>query len=800
MLFISLFSICISIFILLKSTHSRIQRIIFISLIFISLFLIGGYFISDMLTHDGFNEAVLYHLHTGLAGSGLKDFWKIILLGVIVFIAIIYLCIVLYSKMYSTTDKKFIYKFSAIGLILFSFISNPIFKDMTVFFTKSNNDFFQYYIYPSEKIKLSKKKNIVYIYAESLEKTYFDNNIFPNLITNLKKLEQKSIDFTNIFQAYSTGWTIAGMTASQCTIPLITPSGINSMNGLKDNFLQNALCLGDILKDNNYTLEYFGGSSLKFAGKGNFYKSHSFDKVFGKEELKHLLKDKKYITGWGLYDDTLLDIVYKEFENLSRSNRNFFLATLTLDTHHPEGHSSKTCIDNNIYYKDGSNSMLNAIKCSDYLLAKFINKILKSPYAKNTIIILGSDHYAMPNKIYNMLETGDRKDLLMIIDGNNTNKTTISKLGTTLDIAPTILNLLGAKNPNFGLGRNLLDDNVSLINIFKQNQKYTVQSNVSQYKKNSLDILSLDAKLISWRDFFLLFWSFPKITHDITINPKNKTLKIGNKDIAYPSILELKNKTSVIPYFNFNSRGRLENKLQRLGSTPYIWIDNCIYMQPVMYIKQRNDKQCIAFGRRNQPLLYIKQLNQVNTIPLELIDEIKKPEDINEDKFNNFGYKKSLLTYIPNNYNQHTFPKELKSYKNIDEFLIKNIKNPNKLILITASRFNFGKNHQQFKSYIGYLKSRFANINNNKLYCGIFNKNHIIQEVISKHNPKISIEINGFKIDMQQTGNANLEHSSIYINGVDISPNRSGINIVILSLDTGKVETLSIESSIDSIE
>lgn len=794
MLFFSILSIIVSIFLLLRSTRNKLIRVTFSILIFISLFLIASYFISNLLTHDGFNEAVLYHLYTGLSGSGLKDFWQIIIIGIVIFIIIISISILLYLKMYSANEKRFFYKFIAIIFILFSFITNPIFKDFAVFFTKGNNDFFQYYLYPTQKIVLSKNKNIVYIYAESFEKTYFDETLFPKLTSNLKDIKEQSIDFTNIFQAYNTGWTIAGMTASQCAIPLITPSGINSMNGLKDNFLQNAICLGDILKENNYTLKYFGGSSLKFAGKGNFYKSHSFDKVFGKEELKPLLKNKKYITGWGLYDDTLLDIVYQEFEKLSASNQKFFLATLTLDTHHPTGHSSKTCIQNNIFYNDGSNSMLNAIKCSDYLISKFIHKILNSKYAKDTIIVLASDHYAMPNKVYNTLEKGNRKNLLLIIDGNLTKGTQIDKLGTTLDIAPTILGLLGAKNPNFGLGRNLLDTKTSLINTLKKDIKYSKKSTMSNYQKNSLDILSLDQKLISWRDFFLLFWSFPQVTQDIKINSKEKILNINKKSIAYPSILELKNQTSLVPYFNFNSRGRLENKLQRLNTASYIWIDKCAYMQPTINVKKQTDLECVAFGKRNKPYLYIQSLNKLKKIPLELLEEIKKKHSIDNKKFINSNYSKISFNKPLGNYNEHTFPKNLASYKDIDTYLVKNIEDKNKLVLITSSRFSFDQNQSNFIHCFDKVQSKLTNITNNHLYCGIFYKSKVLKESISDQNPNFYITFKGYTINISQTGNANLEHSSIKINGLDVSPNRSGMNIVILTLDSGDIETLSIET------
>ena len=85
-----------------------------------------------------------------------------------------------------------------------------------------------------------KPRNIVWLYLESLERTYLDESLFPGLMPNLGSLEEESVSFTNVHQIYGTGWTIAGMVASQCGIPLVTPNGNkNSMSGM-DQFLPGA--------------------------------------------------------------------------------------------------------------------------------------------------------------------------------------------------------------------------------------------------------------------------------------------------------------------------------------------------------------------------------------------------------------------------------------------------------------------------------------------------------------------------------------------------------------------------------
>ena len=89
--------------------------------------------------------------------------------------------------------------------------------------------------------------------------------------------------------------------------------------------------------------------------------------------LGHEIPYPSSLRGWGLYDDSLFDLAYNNFVELSKKRNKFAMFLLTLDTHHPNGHPSKSC--ENISYGDGSNPMLNSVACSDYLIAGFIEKI-----------------------------------------------------------------------------------------------------------------------------------------------------------------------------------------------------------------------------------------------------------------------------------------------------------------------------------------------------------------------------------------------------------------------------------------
>ncbi|MBX4389135.1 hypothetical protein K4H03_23960, partial [Mycobacterium tuberculosis] len=99
---------------------------------------------------------------------------------------------------------------------------------------------------------------------------------FPNLTPELGRIKAEAIDFSNTMQLPGTDYTIAGMVASQCGIPLFAPFEGNASASVSSFFPQN-ICLGDILKNSGYENYFVQGANLRFAGKDVFLKSHGFD-------------------------------------------------------------------------------------------------------------------------------------------------------------------------------------------------------------------------------------------------------------------------------------------------------------------------------------------------------------------------------------------------------------------------------------------------------------------------------------------------------------------------------------------
>src|SRR5690606_1491783 len=96
---------------------------------------------------------------------------------------------------------------------------------------------------------IARPKNIVWIYGESLERTYLDQEAFPGLLPGLSQLVRQGLDFRDIASPQGTGWTIAGIVGSMCGVPLTATRGDENSLGRMSEFLPGARCLPEYLAE-----------------------------------------------------------------------------------------------------------------------------------------------------------------------------------------------------------------------------------------------------------------------------------------------------------------------------------------------------------------------------------------------------------------------------------------------------------------------------------------------------------------------------------------------------------------------
>jgi hypothetical protein len=579
MIYLSLPLTLLAVYMAKHQAHSRLFSATFSLLVFLSLLMTGVYYASDQLTGSGIDESVLYHLRADLQGAGFNEFSGLIFISAFYCIAVIIVSALAYRITRTNTRPRYRPAKVTMALLFLAvaYLVNPGFSQLRDVYASSIAP--PRTVQPPEQfIPIShitfsqNRKNVVYLFLESLERTYFDETLFPGLLPRLKRLQDESISFTEIEQVFGTGWTVGGMTAAKCGIPLVTPSHGNSMSGT-DLFLPEATCLGDVLVENGYALNYLGGADLEFAGKGSLFRTHGFESVEGLQELRGLVDDPGYLSSWGLYDDSLFAIARDRYAQLTKRDVPFGLFLLTLDTHHPNGHLSASCQDT--AYRDGRNPILNAVHCADQIVADFIQFIRQSEAFANTVLVVASDHLAMRNTAWDQLQKGDRRNLFMVF-ADGLEPAAVSRSGSLLDVAPTVLHLMGGSVDAFGFGRSLLADPPTLAE--------------SEPSLNDL--------LAGSRGYLSSLWDFPRIDRGIRVDVAARQLFLGDRYVRFPALFLINEDLSVNEiHFEIASATKLRNKVATLPyDQRFVWVDECESTGMLAEGVGKEGRTCAVYG------------------------------------------------------------------------------------------------------------------------------------------------------------------------------------------------------------
>ena len=452
---------------------------------FVAFFLSFSAFWVNTNFGDPSLEQVLYHLQFGMDGLVDTDagivrsfvseclYWPLVLaFTLVVFERLLGYFLINRLKTYKTHSSSFDQALEKVSKIVYWLINHraPLyallgglvyfgvqFSLLTYVHQKFGRDYFaENYLNPKNvQITAKKPKNLVLIYVESLENAYRDENLFgKNLLKSLDKIG--GVSFNSYRQAPGTGWTIAGITSTNCGLPLksVTLYGGNDQGENIKSFLPKAICLGDVLHAHGYHNVYFGGDALAFSGKGKFFQDHHYDEVYGREELKGALTTAQ-MNYWGLYDDDLLVKVKAKLISLHDKKQPFNLTFTTIDTHGPDGFFSKLC------QKNGAKVFTEVVECTSNQVTDFINFIKKKGYLKDTNVVILGDHLAMYNPVHEKLDAVHERHIYnQFISHKKITKTRDDIL--EFDMFPTILEFIGfhIEGGKLGLGYTAITPNL----------------------------------------------------------------------------------------------------------------------------------------------------------------------------------------------------------------------------------------------------------------------------------------------------------------------------------------------------
>lgn len=343
-------------------------------------------------------------------------------------------------------------------------------------YIKSNmetSSFFEKEYVNPKKVNLKfpeKKRNLIYIFLESMEATYTDKEhggaFDVNYIPELTDLAENNINFSpnnNVGGGYmftGTTWTMGGLVAETAGIPIKNVFGANDERSYESGLVNGAWSLGDILAKEGYHQSIMVGSDLNFGGRKAYFSGHgNFDTYDYYTAIEDGVIPEDYYVWWGLEDDKLFDWAKDEILKIADEDEPFNFMMLTVDTHASEGYTSDFCSNE---YDD---PYMNSIACSSMQLAEFVEWIQEQDFYENTTIVLTGDHVSMNNYSFDDIPDDYERGVYNVyinsaVDTDNNKNREFS----TFDYYPTTLASLGVKikGNRLGLGTNLFSNKETL--------------------------------------------------------------------------------------------------------------------------------------------------------------------------------------------------------------------------------------------------------------------------------------------------------------------------------------------------
>lgn len=308
------------------------------------------------------------------------------------------------------------------------------------------------------------KRNLIYIFLESMEMTYADKEnggaFKQNVIPELTQLAQENEDFSGksnkLNGGYSmpgTTWTMGAMFGQTSGLPLNTSIDANGMD-TQDSFFPGITTLGDILQNEGYSQTLLIGSEATFGGRKLYFTDHGqYDIMDYDYAHDNGLIPEDYKVWWGYEDEKLFGFAKEKLLELSQQDNPFNLTMLTVDTHFEDGYVCDICSDT-----FGDNQYANVMACSSRQVKEFVDWVQQQDFAADTTIVISGDHPTMDSDFCEDVDKDyERRVYTTYINADAEKQTEKKRKYTIFDDFPTTLSAMGAQieGDRLGLGTNL---------------------------------------------------------------------------------------------------------------------------------------------------------------------------------------------------------------------------------------------------------------------------------------------------------------------------------------------------------
>ena len=271
-----------------------------------------------------------------------------------------------------------------------------------------------------------RRLNVVLISIESLSAGYSGTyGREQSLTPQLDALSKDSLLFTRL---YATGTrTVRGLEALALSVPPTPGESI-----VKRPHNEGLASLAEVFNQKGYVSQFLYGGYGAFDNMNYFFGNNGYQ-VHDREQI-----DKSTIHHaniWGVSDEDLYTMALGEFDKVSAAGKPFFAHVMTTSNHRPY-----TFPAGRGPWPQGKRE--SAVAYSDWAIGDFLKRARTKPWFANTVFVFTADHCA---------SSGGKASLpvfryhipLWIYSPGNIAPARWERLASQIDIAPTLLGLLG---------------------------------------------------------------------------------------------------------------------------------------------------------------------------------------------------------------------------------------------------------------------------------------------------------------------------------------------------------------------
>lgn len=328
-------------------------------------------------------------------------------------------------------------------------------------------------------VQRDKPLNLVIVLQESMGATFVESLGGLPVTPELERLKHQGLWFE---QLYATGTrSVRGIEA---VVAGFAPTPAQSTVKLS-NSQQNFTTLASVLKAASFHTQFIYGGEAHFDNMRSYFTGNGFSQIVDINQIKQ----PKFVASWGASDEDLFDKADAEFTRLQQQRQQtgqpFFSLVFTSSNHEPFEFP-----DGRIeLHEEPKNTVNNAVKYADWAMGQFFQKARQSSYWQDTLFLIVADH---DNRVYgsNLIPV-EKFRIPGLILGADTKAGTIKTITSQIDLAPTLLSMLGVSSCHPMIGRDLTLDSTSPGRALIQFEQYFALK-----QPNGLTILKPDGSVV----------------------------------------------------------------------------------------------------------------------------------------------------------------------------------------------------------------------------------------------------------------------------------------------------------------